>query len=246
METEGFNRTGLPAAKAEGLRTGWGLKNKAALGFLLIAATAISLMLTEAQARISGRQDYPFLIFNLGLAWIPLLAALAADLTSRNRVTFWLFMPVFTLIWLIFFPNAPYLLTDFQHLADTYSNSPLWFDVILMIWFAWTGLLLGITSLSLMQGIVTRTFNSTAGWAFAVIATLLSSIGLYLGRFLRWNSWDLLQDPLPIAKDIYGFVRHPTVNLPNYAFTLLFTLLFLFIYVTIHFLGRMSQERHRS
>jgi uncharacterized membrane protein len=203
-------------------------------------------MLVVAQGRISGRQDYPFLTFNLGLAWIPLLAALAADLTSRNRITFYLFMPIFTLIWLVFFPNAPYLLTDFQHLADTYSNSPLWFDVILLIWFAWTGLLLGISSLALMQEIVTRKFNTTTGWAFAILATVLSSIGVYLGRFMRWNSWDILDDPLLIAKDMYGFVRHPAANLPTYAFTILFTLLFLFIYVTIHFLGRMSQERRNK
>lgn len=233
----------MPGTKEEGSRTGWGFKYKAALGFLLIAATLISLVLAEAQARISGRQDYPFLIFNLGLAWIPLLAALAADLASRKRVTFLLFMPIFTLVWLVFFPNAPYLLTDFQHLADTYSNSPLWFDVILLIWFAWTGLLLGISSLSLMQEIITRKFNTITGWGFAIIATMLSSIGVYLGRFMRWNSWDILDDPLLIAKDMYGFVRHPRANLPTYAFTILFTLLFLFIYVTIHFLGRMSQER---
>lgn len=215
---------------------------KLALAGLLVAATAISLVLEFAHGKLSGTDTYRFLPFNLGLAWIPYLAALVASAARRNRVTFFLVMPISTLIWLAFFPNAPYLLTDFQHLADMESGSPLWYDVILLIWFAWTGLLLGINSLYLMQEIVTRTLNPIAGWVFAIGATTLSSIGVYLGRFLRWNSWDLLQDPLPIARDMYGIVRHPILNLPTYGFTILFTLLFLFIYLTIHLFGRVLRD----
>ncbi len=213
------------------------------LGGLLIVASGISLILAEVHTRISDTNSYSFLVFNLGLAWIPFAAAVVAYIARHNRVTFFLLMPICTLVWLIFFPNAAYLLTDFQHLALKDGITPLWFDVILLIWFAWTGLLLGITSLYLMQEIVARTFNSFVGWIFAIGATILSSIGVYLGRFLRWNSWDLLQDPLPIAKDMYGIVRHPISNLPTYVFTTLFTLLFLFIYLTIHLFGRMIRER---
>jgi uncharacterized membrane protein len=215
------------------------------LGGLLIAASAISYLLAKLHTRISGSDSYSFLIFNLGLAWIPFAAALAAYAARRNRFTFYLVMPICTLVWLIFFPNAPYMLTDFQHLANTNPSTPLWFDVIILIWFAWTGLLLGISSLYLMQDIVTKTFNRTAGWIFAIGVTLLSSVGVYLGRFLRWNSWDLLQDPLPIAKDMVGIVRHPISNLPTYAFTILFTLLFLFIYVTIHLFGTFRPSQNR-
>ena len=213
-----------------------------ALGFLLVAATVISLVLSRLHNFISSSSNYEFLPFNLGLAWIPFIAAVVAYAFRRVRFLFPLVMPVCTLIWLIFFPNAPYLLTDFQHLAFADGSSPLWFDVILMIWFAWTGLLLGIASLYLMQEIVTRTFNPVVGWFFAIGVTILSSIGVYLGRFLRWNSWDLLQDPLPIAKDMYGIVRHPIINLQTYGFTILFTLLFLFIYLTIQLFGRILHD----
>ncbi len=214
-----------------------------ALGFLLVTATMISLLLSRVHTHISSSQNYAFLPFNLGLAWIPFLAAIVAYTVRRIRILFVLVMPICTLVWLVFFPNAPYLLTDFQHLAFADGSSPLWFDVILMIWFAWTGLLLGIASLYLMQEIVARTLNPTFGWIFAIGVTILSSIGVYLGRFLRWNSWDLLQDPLPIAKDMYGIVRHPITNLQTYGFTILFTLLFLFIYLTIHILGSAIRER---
>ncbi len=165
------------------------LKYKGALAGLLILASLISLILSQLYNQTYGAVHYAFLTPNLLLAWIPFLAAGAAYLARRNRFTFFLVMPICTLIWLVFFPNAPYLLTDFQHLAYTDSSSPLWLEVILLIWFAWTGLLLGITSLYLMQEIVSHTFNTTVGWIFAVGATILSSVGVYLGRFLRWNSW---------------------------------------------------------
>jgi uncharacterized membrane protein len=212
-------------------------KYKLSLGSLLIAASVISFFLARLHAIISGSNAYSFLIFNLILAWIPLVAALAAYAARRKRITFYLVMPFCTLIWLVFFPNAPYLMTDFQHLATSSPNSPLWFDVIVLVWFAWTGLLLGISSLYLMQEIVTKTFNRKIGWFFAIGVTILSSVGVYLGRFLRWNSWDILQDPLPIAHDMYGILRHPISNIETYVFTILFTLLFLFIYLTIRLFG---------
>jgi uncharacterized membrane protein len=221
------------------------LKHKLLLGSLLIAASGISFLLARLHLLISGSHTYAFLNFNLILAWIPLLAALAAYAAGRKRITFYLALPLCTLIWLIFFPNAPYLLTDFQHLATDNLKTPLWFDVIILLWFAWTGLLLGISSLYLMQEIVTKTFNRTIGWFFAIGVTILSSIGVYLGRFLRWNSWDILQDPLPIAKDVYGIVKNPLENMGTYGFTILFTLLFLFIYLTIHLFGAVLRPSDR-
>ena len=221
-------------------------KYKFALGSLLVLATLTSVVLEVVHTRINGVASYTSLVFNLGLAWIPFGAAAVAYLARRNRVTFFLIMPVSTLVWLIFFPNAPYLLTDFNELASTQGDAPLWFDVILIIWFAWTGLLLGIASLYLMHEIVAVTFNPLIGWIFAIGATVLSSIGVYLGRFLRWNSWDLLYDPIPIAKDMYDIMRHPISNLPSYVFTILFTALFLFIYLTFHLFGNMLQERERK
>jgi uncharacterized membrane protein len=219
------------------------LKYKLAVGGLLIIASIISVVLEKVHTRINGTDNYSFLVFNLALAWIPFSAALLARASTFNRITFILVMPISTLVWLIFFPNAPYLLTDFQHLVFADGNAPVWFDVILLIWFAWTGLLLGVASLSVMQEMIREKFNSLVGWVFAISMTILSSIGVYLGRFMRWNSWDLLQDPIPIAKDMYAIVRHPITNLPTYIFTILFTLLFLFIYLTVHLFSSAVREK---
>ena len=195
-------------------------------------------------ARISQSNTLSFLPYNLFLAWIPFIAAVFAYAIQSKRVLFIWIMPICTLIWLIFFPNAPYLLTDLQHLADNNRGDPLWFDVITLIWFAWTGLLLGVTSLYLMQEMIRNRFNARLSWVFVIGVTILSSIGIFLGRFYQWNSWDLLRDPIPIMKVLVLIVLHPIGNLPSYLFTILFTLFFLFVYVSIHLFVRAVTEKN--
>jgi uncharacterized membrane protein len=221
-------------------------KYKLLLFTLLVVASVISVLLARARMDYSRSTDYSTLIWNLCLAWIPFLFASIAYMVSWSRRLVFLVVPVCSVIWLLFFPNAPYILTDFQHLSTNAANAPLWYDVLMLIWFAWTGLFLGVVSLYLMQEIVTRAFGRTAGWSFSIIVTILSSIGIFLGRFYRWNSWDVLGDPLPIVHDIWGWLKHPVENLRLYGFTLLFTLLFLFIYLTIHAFGGLVQERQSA
>jgi uncharacterized membrane protein len=218
-------------------------KYKFGIFSLLLAASAMSAVLAIFRMNYSDTLNYRFLVWNLILAWIPFLFAAIAYASSITR------KPIMTIVifgcaiaWLIFFPNAPYILTDFQHLSQQDVRVPIWFDVILLIWFAWTGLLLGVVSLYLMQEIVTRQFNKVIGWLFVFIVIGMSSFGIYLGRFERWNSWDVLQNPIPVLKDIYNVVRHPLHNIYPLGFTILFTLLFLFIYLTLFFFGRITAE----
>jgi uncharacterized membrane protein len=218
-------------------------KYKLVMVMILVSASIISVLLARARMAYSNTNDYSTLIWNLGLAWIPLLFSSIAYLVSWSRKLLYLVVPVCAFIWLIFFPNAPYILTDFQHLSTNAANAPLWFDVLMLIWFAWTGLLLGVVSLHFMQEIVTRTFGRYTGWFFTILVTVMSSFGIFLGRFYRWNSWDILGDPVPIAHDIWGWLKDPFANLKVYGFTLLFTLLFLFVYLAVHAFGRVMEER---
>ena len=146
------------------------------------------------------------------------------------------------ILWLLFFPNAPYLVTDLIHLRS-YPPVPAWYDIGLLISFAWTGCFLAVASLYSMHQIIRDYTGRSVSWLIVAGMIGLCGLGIYVGRFLRWNSWDLLQDPLSIAKDMYGIVRHPMANLPTYVFTILFTLLFLFIYVTIVLLGKVIREQ---
>ena len=142
----------------------------------------------------TGNVNFRYLIWNLFLAWIPfVLAVFVYDRWRRRGAGLTLF--VLGALWLLFFPNAPYIATDFVHLNRD-PLAPFWFDAVTIASFAWMGLLLGFASLYLMQTVVRQWLGSAAGWAFAVVAIGLGSLGIYLGRFLRLNSWDASSIPV--------------------------------------------------
>src|SRR5687768_15042246 len=166
---------------------------------LLSGATVLCFILFRIRIMLSGSTDYVFLIWNLFLAWIPLGMAYFVSFAKKRRYVL-ITVPLAATLWLLFLPNAPYILTDLQHLSYPYGGVPVWFDMLLINWFAWTGLLLGIFSLFLMHDIVRRMIGRWAGWFFVLSVSLLSGLGIYLGRFLRWNSWDLLFRPLELLE----------------------------------------------
>jgi len=213
---------------------------KIAIFALLLGASLLSVFLVGARMAYSDSGRYGGLVWNLFLAWIPFVLAYIAYALSWKRILLYFAIPVFAFLWLIFFPNAPYILTDLQHLAVESKAAPVWFDVILLVWFSWTGMLLGLVSLYMMQEIVKRTFSHWIGWVFVLIMSGMSSIGIYLGRFVRWNSWDILQEPSEVAISILGLVIDPSLRL--LVFTFLFTLFFLFIYLTMYAFGHLLRE----
>src|SRR5215211_1919570 len=133
---------------------------------LLASATVFSVTIWRVRSEFSSSERYAFLIWNLFLAWIPFIISYFTYILTMNRRWIYLFIPIAAFLWLIFFPNAPYILTDFQHLAYSSQDLPVWYDVMMLIWFAFTGLLLGMVSLFLMQEIVRREFGSWVAWAF--------------------------------------------------------------------------------
>ncbi|MFL5966582.1 MAG: DUF1361 domain-containing protein [Gaiellaceae bacterium] len=137
--------------------------------------------------------NFTYLIWNLFLAWIPfVLAILLYD--GQRRGARKPALVVLGALWLAFFPNAPYIVTDFVHL-DRDPLSPYWFDGLIITSFAVTGMLLGLGSLYLVQSVVRREAGTVAGWVAAATALVLGSIGIYVGRFVRLNSWDLWTSP---------------------------------------------------
>jgi uncharacterized membrane protein len=218
-------------------------KYRLTMFFLLAGATLISVSIWRVRADYSGSSHYAFLIWNLFLAWIPFIISYFTYTLTLNRKRMIFVIPIAAFFWLIFFPNAPYILTDFQHLAH-WRDVPLWYDVILLIWFAFTGLLLGMVSLFLMQEIIRREFGRWAGWGFVALVAGLSSAGVYAGRFLRWNSWDIFSDPTGIA--LYTIQSAQDPSLQSIGFTSLFTAFFLFLYITLYTFGHLLLERQRN
>ena len=146
------------------------------------------------------------LIWNLFLAWIPF--GLSIVIYDRHRAGA---RPVALLpvagLWLLFLPNAPYILTDFKHLVPS-PVVPLWVDIVVIAAPAWTGLLLGFLSLYLVQSVVRSLAGARVAWVAAVGVLGLASFGIYLGRVLRWNSWDVLADPR-LVFDLNGVLADP-------------------------------------
>lgn len=102
-------------------------------------------------------------------------------------------------------------------------------------------MLLGIVSLNLMQEIVRREMGRLAGWIFVLIVACMTSVGLYLGRFVRLNSWDLLRHPGQLASYLPDWIADPSLR--SLGFIVLYTLFFIFVYLTIYAFGHILNER---
>ncbi len=210
--------------------------------FLLAGASVFSVIIWRVRLEYTEKLRYGFLIWNLFLAWIPFIISYFTYTIALRGKWIYIVIPVAAFFWLIFFPNAPYILTDLQHLANRgWQDLPVWYDVMMLIWFAFTGLLLGMVSLFLMQEIMRREFGRWTGWAFVAVVTVLSSAGVYMGRFLRWNSWDILRNPTGIA--LYSLERAEDPSLQSIGFIGLFGAFFLFLYITLYTFGHLLLER---
>jgi uncharacterized membrane protein len=166
---------------------------------------------------------FAFLPYNLALATIPWLVSIACGQARPERR--WLLLP----LWLLFFPNAPYLVTDFVHLRSR-PPVPVWYDVGMLTAFAWAGLLLAVTSLSAMHSRVERAVGRPLGWLFVAVVSGLSGFGIYLGRFLRKNSWDVLLDPFDLARALSAPLLSPVAHFRTWLVAALFGSLMLVVY----------------
>jgi uncharacterized membrane protein len=162
-------------------------------------ASALSVSLEAVRELHYRDPGFRFLLWNLTLAWIPLVLALGVYDCYRRGARLLLLAPAIAL-WLIFLPNAPYIATDFVHLTP--RATPLWYDGIMLSAFAWTGVLLGFVSLYLMHAVMRDRLGERIGWAFALGALPLTSAGVYVGRFLQWNSWDPIVRPGQLLAEV--------------------------------------------
>ena len=183
------------------------MRDRRALAFAALAvASALCCALVVFRIHRTGDPFYRFLAWNLMLAWVPFGLALAAYDRARRRVD--ALVGVLAVLWLLFFPNAPYMLTDFIHLHES-ATAPLWYDALMLSAFAWTALVLGFASLYLMQMVGRLVAGAAWAWAGVVGSLALASFGVYLGRFVRFNSWDALVRPGRVADVITNQLDNP-------------------------------------
>jgi uncharacterized membrane protein len=199
--------------------------------FALASAVGVGLLLGRILWTGHWRQLY--LVWNLFLAWLPLgLALLAVRIEEHHGLRHWRFGGV-ALAWLMFFPNAPYIFTDLVHLGT--SRHPLfWVDLAVILAFAWTGLMVGLFSLQLMHRVIAERLGWLVGWLFAGVAAGLSGVGIYIGRFLRWNSWDVVVQPIGLLADLLSRVPDVPSHKRALLVMLLFSVFVALTYVTLH------------
>jgi uncharacterized membrane protein len=206
----------------------------------LAAASVLCVSLELFRETYYGTNGFHFLLWNLFLAWVPLLFALLAYDRYRRGVPLVRLAPALAL-WLVFLPNAPYIFTDFIHLTAD-PQAPLWFDGIVLSAFAWTGALVGFVSLYLVHAVVRHRFGLRVGWAGAFAALALTSAGVYLGRFLRWNSWDVIVRPGRRLAEVAPRLTDPAALTRAGATTLLLTVLLAATYALFYALIGLRLE----
>ncbi len=210
---------------------------KQPIHFLLLISGICCLMLVRRLVA-AGNLQYSFLAWNLFLAWVPLLIMLALQNYQPTFVNKSLFVGTGLLFWLLFLPNAPYLITDLMHLRYR-LGVPLWYDSLMVFSFAMVGMYTGMYSLLLAHRIINELFSPTWGWTFMIGSLGLTGFGVYLGRFSRWNSWDLFVRPHHLVMDIVRQVFNPQAIKLSVAFALV---MILFYFVFLSFIQLAKHE----
>jgi len=206
---------------------------------ILMLSMAFSVALLVARIVYTGKFSYVWLTWNLFLAWVPYVITSwlhKQPAIQQHRLKFF----VIAGIWLLFVPNSFYILTDLFHL-DEHHNVPNWFDLTLIISFAWNGLLMGILSIRQMEKMVQQYFHGKHELVFIFPIMWLSAIGVYIGRYPRFNSWDVITNPFGLCTYLVKMVIHPIQNVYAWGMVACFSIFMTLVYLAIK---RISKAIH--
>lgn len=197
----------------------------------LLASSCFSFLLLIVRIIATNSIAYLFLPWNLFLAFIPywITCWMTRNVSIiENKVKLFIALAA----WLLFIPNSFYIITDLFHLTHIQS-APQWFDLLLIFSFAWNGILCGIISLRRVE-ILTTLLRGKGFSILLVFAVMwLNSFGIYIGRFLRFNSWDIISDPFSLAGEIADMMIHPLEYAYAWGMTLCYAVFITFLYFTI-------------
>jgi uncharacterized membrane protein len=202
--------------------------------------TAFVVAMLVARMIYTGSAAHGSLVWDLFLAWVPFALSLMIYERARHGSSTSLLVSL-ACLWLVFFPNAPYLVTELKFVGAG-TRVPILYDALLFGAAGWTGLLLGLTSLFLIHGVARRLLGTAKAWALVVVVLAASSFGIYLGRVLRWNSWDVVSHPQWMAGLLQDVVLHPLSHPRPLALTVLLTSFLLVSYLVLYSLARLTPE----
>lgn len=192
---------------------------------------AFSLLLMVVRVTITGEHSYLFLAWNLFLAFIPCGITRLCMMQPSYWDRRWLRTGL-VLLWLGFLPNSFYIITDLFHL-DMDSAAPAWFDLLLLFSFAWNGVVLGILSVRQMELLSRLTWGTLRARFFLLTVMWLCAVGVYIGRYLRYNSWDVLCQPWQLAAEMLHRILHAREYAMMWGMTGLYAIFMALLYYTI-------------
>jgi uncharacterized membrane protein len=201
----------------------------------LAISVCFSCVLVCVRIVATGQFTYLFLVWNLFLAVIPYLTTeflISKPCLFTNK---WK-MAALLFLWLLFIPNTFYIVTDLFHL-DQFDNAPRWFDLALIFSFAWNGLMMGVLSIRRIEQVQLLVFQKELSFFFLSIIMWLNALGVYVGRYLRFNSWDVFTQPFSLFAEMSKVLFHPFQNKMDWSMISVWSLFMLLLYVTIKKLG---------
>ena len=204
---------------------------------LLVPSMVFSVVMVVASLSHTGYPGSLFLVWNLFLAYVPYVISNWLQHQPGWIENRWKFTLSFA-TWLFFIPNSFYILTDLFHLGEVH-NLPLWYHLIMLISFAWNGLLLGIVSVRQMERMLELYWGDYTRWFFIYPIMWLNALGVYIGRYLRFNSWDVIADPFHLLKDILTIIINPIEHKYAWGMVLSFSVFMTIVYIVLKRIGKM-------
>lgn len=196
----------------------------------------LAVVLNVFRVFLFDKFSFIYLLWNIFLAFIPFaISSILLYFESNHKLKKSLFF-IGGILWLLFIPNAPYIVTDLIHLGEVRAV-PVLFDSFLLFSSAWVGLLLGMYSIYHIEQILKMKYSQKITSTIIVIIMLFISFGIYLGRFLRFNSWDIFERPLSFINGVGEIFSHSN----NYTEASLYTALFLFFIIMSYNAWRITQ-----
>lgn len=201
----------------------------------LLFSVGFSGLLLCARMAVTGERTYVFLVWNLFLAFVPYF--ISEQLSNRPKYIKNKALLVSVLItWLLFIPNSFYILTDLFHLHE-FDSAPKWFDLLLIFSFAWNGLLLGILSVRTIEGILANAIGRGSSLVLVFAVMWLNAFGVYIGRYLRYNSWDVVTQPFTLFTELTEILLHPFRNKMEWSMITVYAVFMTIIYMSVRKAG---------
>ena len=220
----------------------WFLSTRAKLGLALGASSLVSVVLWLIGAALNDSTNYHYFIWNLALAWIPLGIALWLEHILHIKLWSSWSALLATFVWLLFLPNSFYVISGFVHLADA-PRADLVFDVVMFTSFGMNGLILGFLSLFLVHSELRKRLSARTAGLMVSGVLLLSSLAIYIGRDLRWNSWDIILNPASLVFDVSDRLINAGSNPALASTTFAFFVLLGSIYLAVLYMARALRQQ---